>query len=136
MGIGGVNVGIIERVRNLFKKGGEVLSTTNQLQSVLDHPKINGDKQEYQRIENSLMHYKNNYPKVSFINSNRQTVERELSSINMLKRVANQYASVVFNEQCEIEVEGGASEFIGQVFAHNDFKKNFSKYLEPMFALF
>ena len=135
MGIGGVSVGIIERVRNLFKKGGEVLSTTNQLQSVLDHPKINGDKQEYQRIENSLMHYKNNYPKVSFINSNRQTVERELSSINMLKRVANQYASVVFNEQCEIEVEGGASEFISQVFAHNDFKKNFSKYLEPMFAL-
>ena len=97
-------MGIIERVRNLFKKGGEVLSTTNQLQSVLDHPRINGDKQEYQRIENSLMHYKNNYPKVSFINSNRQTVERELSSINMLKRVANQYASVVFNEQCEIEV--------------------------------
>jgi A118 family predicted phage portal protein len=53
----------------------------------------------------------------------------------MLKKVANQYATVVFNEQCEINVDGKAAEFVQGVFEHNDFKKNFSKYLEPMFAL-
>ena len=42
---------------------------------------------------------------------------------------------MVFNEQCEIEVDGDAKEFIEKVFEHNDFKKNFAKYLEPMFAL-
>ena len=128
-------MGFIQSIRNLFRKGGEVLGMAEQLQSVLEHPKINGDKREYQRIKNSLMHYEGDYPKISFKNSNRETVEREPSTINMLKKVANQYATVVFNEQCEITVDGGASEFIEGVFEHNDFKKNFSKYLEPMFAL-
>lgn len=128
-------MGFIQTIKNLFKKGGEVLGMTEQLQTILDHPKIDGDPKEYQRIQNSLMHYEGNYPKIEVRTSNQRTITRDQSTINMLKKVANQYATVVFNEQCEITVDGNASDFVQSVFEHNDFKKNFSKYLEPMFAL-
>ena len=133
--LGGDLVGLLNKIKNWFRKGGEVLGTAETLDSVLDHPKINGDPKEYDRIKVSLMHYEGNYPKVKYLNSNKQLQDRDLSSINMMKKVANQYATMVFNEQCEINVDGEASEFIQEVFEHNDFKKNFSKYLEPMFAL-
>lgn len=108
----------------------------DSLQSILDHPKIHGDPKEYARIKNSLMHYEGDYPQIEFRSSNKKLCKRDISSINMMKKVANQYATAVFNEQCEINVDGeNAAEFIRSVFEHNDFKKNFSKYLEPMFAL-
>lgn len=133
--IGGETVGFIQSIKNLFRKGGEVLKGAEQLQTILDHPKIDGEPKEYQRIQNSLMHYEGNYPKIEVRTSNQRTITRNQSTINMLKKVANQYATVVFNEQCEITVDGNASDFVQSVFEHNDFKKNFSKYLEPMFAL-
>lgn len=127
---------MFEKIKNWFRKGGAALGMTESLGSVLDHPKINGDSKEYARIDNSLMHYKGAYPLLEYMNSNKKMKSRQLSSINMMKKVSNQFATMVFNEQCEINVDGDkASEFIQQVFEHNDFKKNFSKYLEPMFAL-
>ena len=125
----------IDRIKSLFRRGGAKVGMVSTLETVLDHPKINGDKKEYARINRSLLYYEGAHPKIKYKNSNKNMVERDPSTINMLKKVANEYASVVFNEQCEIEVDGPAAEFIGAVFEHNDFKKNFSKYLEPMFAL-
>jgi len=108
---------------------------SQSLNKITDHPKINLDETEVARIGQSLNYYRGIYPKVSYSNSNGHKKERELSSLNMLKKVSNEYAKVVFNEQCEITVSGQAEEFIEKVFQANDFKKNFSKYLEPMFAL-
>ncbi len=125
----------IDRIKSLFARGGAKIGMVESLQTILDHPKINGDKLEYARINRSLMYYEGNYPKIKFKSSNGHAREREYSTINMMKKVANQYATVVFNEECEITVDGGAAEFVQEVFEHNDFKKNFSKYLEPMFAL-
>lgn len=125
----------LDRIKSLFVRGGAKVGMVSTLETILDHPKINGNKKEYARINRSLMYYEGLYPKIKYKNSNGNQAEREPSTINMMKKVSNQYASVVFNEQCEIEVDGPAAEFINDVFEHNDFKKNFSKYLEPMFAL-
>lgn len=125
----------LDRIKSLFVRGGAKVGMVSTLETILDHPKINGNKKEYARINRSLMYYEGLYPKVKYKNSNGNQAEREPSTINMMKKVSNQYASVVFNEQCEIEVDGPAAEFVNAVFEHNDFKKNFSKYLEPMFAL-
>lgn len=128
-------MGLIQSIKNLFRKGAANIGIVQRLDSVLDHPKISMDPNEYNRIKDSLRRYEDKYDKVKFMNSNKSNQERDLSSINMMKKVANQYATVVFNEQCEINIDGEAAEFISGVFEHNDFKKNFSKYLEPMFAL-
>ncbi len=128
-------MGLIQSIKNLFRKGAADIGIVQRLDSVLDHPKISMDPSEFARIHDSLRRYEDKYDKVKFMNSNKANKERDLSSINMMKKVANQYATVVFNEQCEINIDGEAAEFISGVFEHNDFKKNFSKYLEPMFAL-
>ncbi len=125
----------LDRIKSLFVRGGAKVGMVSTLETILDHPKINGNKKEYARINRSLMYYEGVYPKIKYKNSNGNQAEREPSTINMMKKVSNQYASAVFNEQCEIEVDGAAAGFINDVFEHNDFKKNFSKYLEPMFAL-
>ncbi|OFI48894.1 phage capsid protein [Floricoccus tropicus] len=112
-----------------------MLEGNSSLNSIFDHPKVNVDSRDYERIRESLKYYEGNYPKVIYKNSNGREISRVYSTINMMKKVANQYSTVVFNEQCEISVDGPASDFIKKVIEHNDLKKNFSKYLEPMFAL-
>lgn len=126
---------LIQSIKKFFRKGAVTIGVAKELQTVLDHPKISMDPSEYRRIQQSFMYYRGEHPKIRFKNSNQKHVERDISAINMQKIVASEYAKVVFNEQCEIKVDGAASEFIGKVFEHNDFKKNLSKYLEPMFAL-
>lgn len=126
---------LFNKIKNFFWKGGAKTGMLSTLNSVVDHPKISMNEEEYRRVRQTLSMYEGKYPEIEYKNSNRQTKKRTPSTINMLKRVANQYSTVVFNEQCEITVEGSARQFVEEVFAHNDFKKNFSKYLEPMFAL-
>ncbi|EPH93028.1 hypothetical protein D922_02231, partial [Enterococcus faecalis 06-MB-DW-09] len=61
----------------------------------------------------------------------------------MARKVASEYAKVMFNEQAEITIGKNdkskkydeASAWVGSVFQHNDFKRNLSKYLEPAMAL-
>lgn len=131
---------IVERIKNIFKRGGYAL-TGQTLDSVLDHPKINMEQKEYERIRNSLDYYEGNYKPISFKNSNGQTRKRQLSTVNMMKKVSAEYAKVIFNEQAEIVVgdansnKNDVNEWIQHVLEHNDFKKNFSKYLEPAMAL-
>lgn len=132
-------MGVIDSVRNFFRKGGVSLGLITTLQQVTDHPKINVDPQEYLRIKDSVDMYKGDYGKINYLNSYGMKKTRELMSLNMIKQVSETMASLVFNEQCVITVgsDGNnkeASEFIAKVFEHNDFKKNFARYLEPMFA--
>lgn len=125
---------IIDRIKKFFKKGGYTL-TGQTLKSVNDHPKINIDPEELARIERNFREYKGDYPKVEYINSMGQLKERDYMYLNMLKTSSDLLAGLVFNEECEIEIEDKtANEFIQHVFEHNDFKKNLSQYLEPMFA--
>lgn len=113
--------------------------------SILDHPKINFDSKELDRIKESFMHYKGEYPKVTYVNSLRNKREREYFYINMTKVVSKYLTKLVFNERCEINIgipneETGeypktpASDFVREVLDRTNFKKSFAEYLEPMFA--
>lgn len=145
-------MGFIQTVKNLFRKGGQTLGMVETLSNITDHPRINVDKSELSRIYDNLAMYKGDYPKVKYINSNQKMQERDFFYLNMMEQSAKTMASLVFNEQCEITVapeykqaktddernkalDNEANQFIQHVFEHNDFKKNFAKYLEPMFAL-
>lgn len=138
---------IWETVNNLFRRGGDVVAnlTSSNLDSILDHPKINLDENEVKRVRENFRFYAGKHDKVKFRNTNGKNVEREFMGLNMTKEAASYIASLVFNEQCEIVVsrtinDNGvnqlqdANEFIQHVFNHNKFKKNFSQYLEAMFA--
>lgn len=137
---------VINRIKNFFKKGGEILSGET-LKTINDHPKVNIDANELARIERNLNQYKGNYPKIEYINSQGDKVERNYMNLNLRKLSADVLAGLVFNEQCEVTVSDAndedekennyknAHEFIEHVFEHNKFKKNLADYLEPCFAL-
>lgn len=136
---------IIDRIKNLFKKGGYAL-TGQTLKTINDHPKINIDPAELARIESNFNIYKGNYPKVEYFNSMGDATKRDYMTINMMKLSSSLLSGLVFNEQCEVVVSDAkeeeetantyksANDFIQHVFEHNDFKKNLAKYLEPMYA--
>ena len=129
-------VKLIEKIKSWFNRGGVAVSMGKTYRSILDHPKINMDKKEYKRITENLRIYRGEYPNIKYLNSRGATKERPYMSLNMMKSVAETLADVVFNEKCKIEIDIlEANEFITRTFNENNFIKNFSKYLEPMFAL-
>ncbi|MGN7311464.1 phage portal protein [Alkalicoccobacillus gibsonii] len=64
------------------------------------------------------------------------TQKRRMASLGMPKVVANEMASLIFNERCEINIsDDGLSEFIKSVMDNNKFIKRFQEYLEFDFSL-
>ncbi|GEN87240.1 phage portal protein [Oceanobacillus sojae] len=135
---------VIDRIKNLFKRGGYALSGQT-LQTINDHEKINIDPAELERIERDFREYKGSYPKVEYYNSYGQKQKRDYMTLNMVKLTSELLSGLVFNEQCDISISDesedkkdntfkSADDFIKHAFEHNDFKKNFMRYLDPMFA--
>lgn len=118
----------------MFKKGGYTL-TGQTLNSVLDHPKIQMELDERSRILESLKYYKGKYGKLTYTSTKGKVAERPYSTINMSKKVASEYAKVIFNEQAEITIDIPSADWVNKVLENNDFKKKFTEYLEPGMAL-
>jgi len=129
-------VGIVDKVKSFFKRGGVRMGMGKELGTPLDHPKINISPDEYARIEETFKLYSNQITTIKYFNSKRVEKERPYMTLNMIKEVSNLLAKIVFNEKCEITIADKlANKYIKEVFAQNDFHKRFSEYLEPMFAL-
>ena len=139
-------MGLIQKIKNFFRKGANVISAQGSLQSILDHDRITTDPKEVTRIRDSLKYYSGDYGKLTFRNSFGDVTDREFATVNMAKKVANEYAKVIFNEQVEIavgtvgkdgnrDVNNETNAWVQHVLEHNDFKKNFSEYLEAGLAL-
>lgn len=121
---------------NLFRKGGAKVGMVQSLTRIIDHPKITMNEEEYERIRIDRRYFSGEFPKVKYRNSDGRTQEREYVSLNMLQVSAKRMASIVFNEQCKINVnDEKTAEFVRTTLANNDFMKNFESYLESMFAM-
>lgn len=131
---------MFDRIKNLFRKAGAELGMVNSLTKIIDHPKINVEQSEYDRIAKSLQYFEGKFDDVKYYNSEHELKRRPYMSINMMKVVAKRMASLLYNEQCRINVGGDnefedAKEFIQATFSDNDFNKNFERYLESDLAL-
>lgn len=126
---------MFEKIRNLFRKAGAGMGVVQSLQKVTDHPKINVNQAEYERIADDFRRFRGEWDDIVYLNSERNWQKRPYVALNMDKVVAETLSSIVFNEECEINIaDKQANDFINEVFQHNKFNKNFSRYLEPMFA--
>lgn len=131
---------MFDRIKNLFRKAGAELGMVNSLTKIVDHPKINVEQSEYDRIAKSLQYFEGSFDDVKYHNSDHVLKTRPYMSINMMKVVAKRMASLLYNEQCRINVGDeekfkDANEFIQATFSDNDFNKNFERYLESDLAL-
>lgn len=124
------------------------------LSSVLDHPKIDMDSREYDRIREDRQYFEGHFPDVTYYNTYGRKKTRPYVSLNMLQVLCRRMASLLYNEQSKItvstansddsNVNGGnvadihndpANEFVQSVLNANDFNKNFEYYLESCLAL-
>ncbi|MDY4307486.1 hypothetical protein SNF32_09695 [Enterococcus mundtii] len=85
-----------QAIKRVFGKGAVAIGAKKELQSILDHPKIQMSREEYDRIQNSLLYYQG----YTHCNSD----QRAKANINMARKVASEYAKVMFNEQAEITI--------------------------------
>lgn len=127
---------VFNTIMNLFRKGGAKVGMVQSLTRIIDHPKITMNEEEYERIRIDRRYFSGEFPKVEYRNSDGRIQEREYVSLNMLQVSAKRMASIVFNEQCKINVnDETTAEFVRTTLANNDFMKNFESYLESMFAM-
>lgn len=144
-----------ERLKGFFKKGVQGL-VGEELNTIFEHERIDFDEQEFMRINESFRMYAGSYPDVEYINSMGKETKRKFMHLNMMNEVAKHLGSILFNETCEIviadaeakvtideqgnRVEEQATnsnidkEFITHVLEHNNFNKNFSRYVQVMLA--
>lgn len=126
---------MFERVKNFFRKAGANMGVVQSLQKITDHPKININQEEYERIAEDFKRFRGEWDDIVYLNSEKKWQKRPYMTLNMDKVVAETLSSIVFNEECEINIaDKEANDFINEVLKRNDFNKNFSSYLEPMFA--
>ncbi len=107
------------------------------LGSITNHKKVSATEEEYERILTWKALYKGFYRE--FHEVKYHTIEghkkRHRASMGMPKVVAQEMASLVFNEKCAINISDKTlKDNIDLVFKDNGFYKMFQRYLEYMFA--
>lgn len=144
-----------ERIKDFFKKGVQGL-VGEELNTIFEHERIDFDSKEFSRIDESFRMYAGTYPQVKYINSLGKEVKREFMDLNMMNEVAKHLGSILFNEACEIKIADAEAEvtideqgnrveeqttnsnidkeFITHVLNHNNFNKNFARYVQVMLA--
>ncbi len=144
-------MGLIDKIRNLFRKGGVAMGMGQNLSKITDHPKINVDAHEYDRIDRDKLYFKGTFPDIKFSNTYGDPVKRPYVSLNMMQVVCRRLASLLYNEQSKVSVDtrkvtkgdgvpatpadDEANDFVQSVLQANDFSKNFERYLESCLAM-
>lgn len=124
-----------ENIKNFFKREVRYLGT-EELKTIFDHERVDFDSEEFERIDDSFRIYAGKYEDVKYLNSLRKTKERPYMYLNMMNEAAKYMGSILFNEKCEISFAKGSVDetYINHVLQHNDFNKNFSRYIQVMLA--
>ncbi len=144
-------MGLVSFVKNLLRKGGAKLGMVDQLGSILDHPKIDMDAGEYDRIAADRRYFEGDFKLIHYLNTEHQLKKRPYVSLNMLQVICRRMASLLYNEQAKItvdtsnssgdsddakaDIKDAANDFVQKVLGDNDFNKNFEYYLESCLAL-
>lgn len=129
---------MFEGIKNLFRKAGASVGMVDSLTNIVDHPKIAISNDEYLRIQKDLRYFRGNFDEIKYKNTYGKLQTRPYVSLNMMQTVAHRLASLIYNEQSVITVDGKNSDmntFVQSVLQNNDFNKNFERYLESALAL-
>lgn len=131
---GGGNM--FRRIINFFKKGGAKLGMVDELDTVVSHPRIAVDDEQYNRIRENIRLYESKFPDVTYLNAEGEEKTRPFRSLNTSKVIARKLSKLIFNEGVTIESDDKTvDEFIKDVFKTNKFRKNFGEELEAGYAI-
>lgn len=130
-------LGLIQRIKDLFWKGAAATGVTGSLSKITDDPRISIDPDEYVRIQTDLDYYSDKLHYVHYQSQSGVLKRRPKNTLNLTKTAARRIASVVFNEKADIHINNNnsADEFLNKVLLDNDFKNKFEEALEKGVAL-
>lgn len=125
----------IARVKGWLTKMGILKS----LKTINEHKDVVVDNAAYDRIaKNKAIYsgYLDEWHHMEYRTSTGQTKTRDRLSMGMGKKIAEEMATLIFNEKASITIDDTAAhEFVEQTLKNNGFHKNFSRYLEYAYAL-
>ena len=113
------------------------LGLIKKLEQVTDHKKISLSETFYENILKWRALHQGYYSKLHDVVYHTIVGQktRSMGTMNMPKMAAQELATLIFNERCEINIsDTGYHDFIHDVFKDNGFNGNFQQYLEFMFA--
>ncbi|MFT8409890.1 MAG: phage portal protein [Schleiferilactobacillus perolens] len=106
------------------------------LSQVTDHPLINVDATEYQRITSNLDFYRGVWPDKEWHTADGRPKKRDNNALNFLQSACDRFASLLYNENCTITIDDDdAQSYIDTVLNNNRFNSNFQRYLASMLAM-
>lgn len=128
---------MLEGIKSFIRKVGVKLGLIKQLENVTSHKKVSLPESFYNNILKWRSMHQGYYSEMH--DFTYQTIDgqkkRRLATMNMPKMAAQELATLIFNERCEISIsDTGYNDFIQTVFKANGFNGNFQQYLEFMFA--
>lgn len=129
---------MLDSIRSFFRRVGVKMRLIKQLKQITDHKQIPIDETFYNNILAWRALYQGYYDKIHDIRYKTLDGEkhRRLATLNMPKVAAQELATLIFNERCEVSISN--EEFnnnVQGVFKDNAFTSNFQTYLEFMFAM-
>lgn len=128
----------INAVKDLFRKGGAKIGMVDSLQTITDHPKINVDPKEHERVKTAMKYYEGKLPDEEYLSSKGDKCKRPFFDLPLTPLASDYLANLIVNESFDVTVgkeNSPVNEFMQKTFADNDFKKKFGEYLSPMFAV-
>ena len=111
------------------------------LEDVSEHHNISINEELYDNIRKWLDIYKGYHEdihKVKYHTIGGGSNTRRKMTLNIAKTSAQEMASLIYNERCEISIGDGENDtaiFVHAVLADNDFDRKFQDHLEYMFAM-
>jgi len=132
---------MIDRIKNYFGKVRTNMGLGQELRSIKDHPAINYDPEMLKYINEWFKLYQGYLPKIhdaEVFTIEKGRTKRRKKTMGMPKVIAQEMASLIFNEQCQISVNDGedeVSQYVEDVLNDNNFQKKFQDHLEYQFAL-
>lgn len=128
---------MFQKLITALKRGLVKLGLLKEIEKITDLKDVSLNEEMFQKIEvwKALYRgYHEPFHKVTY-----KTIdgikERTMLTLNMPKAAAQEMASLVYNEKCEISIsDDSIAEFITEVFKRNKFDKKFQDYIEYMFA--
>lgn len=128
---------MFQRIITALKRGLVKLGLLKEIEKITDLKDVSINDEMFRKIEvwKALYRgYHEPFHKVTYKTIDG-TKERTMLTLNMPKAAAQEMASLIYNEKCEISIDNETvSEFIHEVFKHNKFDKKFQDYVEYMFA--
>ncbi|GAB2022075.1 phage portal protein [Pseudolactococcus yaeyamensis] len=128
-------MGIKQKIKDMITRG-KYAMTQESLNSILDHPKIAVSSKEYGRIKENLKYFESQFSDIEYLNTEGKSKTRALNHLPLARTVSKKIASLVYNEQAEIVIDGeDVNQFVNDVLQNDKFNKNFERYLESCLAL-